>query len=350
MIIIEVFIVIIGLTSISAFGSECQSLLNSIETKNVQDFLHIEENINSFWEPYQISKNPVVLFKLDTHPGCALLIQKDKHTVLISTQSILKITNGAYSFLINGQSMGTDNLSDLPSYLIAEGVQTALLWNLDFSWPTEIAKEYLLGTIVHEGFHLFAQRGNSIWPNWPTEKGQFSGHDIRASIMKTCYNFNRSISDLRKIEFESLSKSFKSAQIGDRLNALGNLKIFVESRQERYDQLKSIVIDLPNNQKMSCDDLEASFEFQEGIPEYASVMSLMKTGVLAVDEVMQLYSKTYGPSGTFAETYYSFGAFQLAILSMLSPDFKSIQNQLLHSTSPEEGLFIQIANLVGGKP
>ena len=319
--------------------SSCDFLVSSAELQKVLSSLQSELQEPPPWNNYRLSQNPVVFLKLNKSSKCAVLVREGKVVNTFESAKDLKLSNNAYAFLIDGRSLGGDELGDIPSALANQGIAKAMIWNVDFAWPSGVPQGLEFGIMMHEGFHLFAQKGNeSSWPQWSTNQGQLASVTIRQELIQKCYNGSAKISALADQEFQHLINANRAALAGHQDVARLNMQDFVKARALRYQLLKNVKIKLNQHAEISCEDLEASFEFEEGIPEYVSYATVLNLKHLNWQDLETFIKGHYRPS-LKSEAYYTLGGLQLLALSMLSADFSHTQKNLLNSTGAAEGLF-----------
>ena len=196
--------------------------------------------------------------------------------------------------------------------------------------------------MAHEGFHLFVQRDKlKSWPKWPTAQGQFSGSSIRKELVRKCYNGSSQVVSLANQEFAFLLGAYRNVVDGNLNHARQNVSDFVKARILRYDLLKNEKVILNGNSSMSCPEIESSFEFNEGIPDYVFYATSLNSKAVDFGSLESFLQENYLPSKG-SESYYAFGGLQLLLLSVLLPNFPELQQRLLNSTSAAEGLFPQL--------
>lgn len=320
-----------------ASNNTCDFLITSSKVKGLLSSLQSEMQVKESWQNYRLSQNPVVLLELGKNQNCGILVLNGQIVSTIHSVLNLKLGNNAYGFLKDGKSLG-DELGDTPASLADLGVTTALFWNLDFAWPAEIPAGFQLGLMAHEGFHLFRQGTQNAWPQWPTDRGQFSSSAIRKELVQKCYNGTPDITVLADQELQSLVSASRAAVVGDINGARSSAHNFTQARVSRYKLLKNTEVNLNGNSSISCPDAEASFEFNEGIPDYVFYATSLNSSQIDFETLVSFLISQYQPS-EFRESYYAFGGLQLLTLSKLVPDFVGFQKSLLSSTTPSEGIF-----------
>jgi hypothetical protein len=334
---------------IPASASPCDFLQTSPKVQQTLSSFNTEFQTASSWQNYRLSQNPVVLMELSQNQNCAVLILNGKIVSTLVSVKDLKLGNNVFTFIREGQNFGSDELGDIPAALEKQNIRSVLIWNLDFSWPPVVPTGFQLGIMAHEGFHLFVQGDKQIpWPTWPMAQGQFSGHAIRLEIMQKCYNGTSQIAKLADQEFQELTSAHRAIVAGDISGARSRIHDFVRSRVLRYDLLKSVKVTLSPSTAMSCEEIEASFEFHEGIPDYISYATSLKTKQIDLETLIAFLQDQYQPS-KMKESYYALGGLQVLALSVLDPNFAELQQRLLSSKSSADGVFSKIQERIYSK-
>lgn len=326
-------------TAPRAFAGTCDFLLSSSKVTAVLTSLQNEMQVAPTWQNYRLSQEPVVLAELGTNSNCAVLLLNGKIVSAFESSEKIKLANNAYAFMSEGRSNSSDELGHIPLALADVNIKEALVWNLDFAWPVHPTLQ--VGIMAHEGFHLFVQRDKlQTWPKWPTAQGQFSGSSIRKELVRKCYNGSSQIVSLANQEFAFLLDAYRNVVAGNLNQVRHNVSDFVKARILRYDLLKNEKVVLNGNSSMSCPEIESSFEFNEGIPDYVFYATSLNSKAVDFGSLESFLKENYLPSKG-SESYYAFGGLQLLLLAVLNPNFHELQQTLLDSKNAAEGLFTQ---------
>lgn len=326
-------------------AAACDLLGQSTSIPNLVNLLQKETNSKASWGSFKLTENNIVLMDFSVSDQCLLLFKNGNLEKLGKLAHAARIPNGVYDFI--SENRVPQGLAEVAGSLEALGVKSALVWNGAFKIPYNVPENFILGMMVHEGFHMFVQRtGNPIWPRWPTVQGQFTFSYTRNDISTKCYNLNSVVKTNAEYELNILIEAVQKLELNDMHGAQLAVNDFIRARDNRYSLLKGIEVRLPNNKTMGCSEAEASFELNEGAAEYAGVSGILKSNVYEAPEIIDYVRKIYSVSIDH-ESFYAYGALQLLIISKLSKNFDAVVTRLVSSKDPTAGIyseFIKMAN------
>jgi hypothetical protein len=328
-------LIIISTFSFQARATTCDEFAKSKDVKLLLNFFKIDSATPSVWQGYKISKYDVAVTDLKKYPKCVLIIENAAVNKITTLNQPMQLPNAHFEYYLSNEQ---SQLGELAAYFTSNGVKNALVWNLDFypqgydqfGIPKELGPTMTYWTIVHEGFHLFVQdSGLYQYPHWPDSHGKKSRPAIMTEFENTCYAQPAAVRNTFDTEYQSLTTAMPLA-FAQQSTALKSLsKQYLEARKQRRVQLNNIGVTLPSGIRASCDEMEASYELIEGVPDFVAELTLIQMKLLTAQQVADIIKTMYKLKPQWA--YYPLGSFKLLILSQTNTNFTSVVNGLASS-------------------
>lgn len=344
---------LIYILSFTAWGIECPDLKKDSNYNKLLGLFDKELSVSPSWPNYRVYEIPLVLSLPLDQKGkgktCFYSFYKGKNKSF-SSPVPYKFENGEYDLLRASELKGK-----LKSIFQKQRIDEALIMNISIPKDDPFAQKYyyisLWKTILHEGFHFFAQEDSkkyAISTEWPKWANQYHLVKDRDNYENICYTSRPELKKLLYKELNFLIDSAGFAKNAKMKKAEASTLKFLETRYlRRKAQLKY----LP---KIDCEKFENIFEMEEGIPSFLEIDSLEKFGLL--DE------KNFYSTGNFmrpegvegANSYfYQTTALMLYILKTKLTDkvfFKTIiQGHLLNPKSEKRDVFSLFESFVQTK-
>lgn len=332
------------------------------------------------WRSFKITNHPIVVTNAETHPTCAV-IYLDGRVV-----SKMSLSIG----LLQPEPINLENvIQSLPKELTKEQRQAFIeqimaRFSRPFDWgfidpnipnvipppPSEFKDvlnklghfsavavslhsagtdtERLMSTIAHEGFHHFYQgsekpeweRSRYPWPTWSQRVADVG------STVEQCYKAGQKVIELHIAENHALLDAVLNAQSGKRSQAVSLIRKFLELRRLRSEIVKNNSVKSRNSGESSvtCAFAEASLELVEGSAQFVGVDTLIKSGLLSIND----FVKVIDTSNQSSESWYRSGALQLLFAKtlLIDVDFQAMLSRIEKSPDDSSGLTFEIEKIV----
>jgi hypothetical protein len=312
----------------------CFDYANSDDVKTLLNLFKQEDSKPSLWLGYKLSRQEVVITNAKTAPDCALFLKNAQVEKIITFQQPIPLSNGAFDYYFESQPT---QLRQLAQAFKTNGIKFALVWNLDFypdsfkqfGIPRELGSTMIFWSMVHEGLHLFVQdSGIYPYPGWPMADGRKSTSQIATDLENTCYSGNPAIRALFNDEYNDMLQAMPLAFSSQQNQMLGLMKDFINKRSQRYALVSNTTVDV-HGKKISCPEMEQSYEMVEGMADFVGEGTVIQMGLLSPQQVSDLIVTLYKKAPQWA--YYPLGSFKLLILSQKSKDFALEVSKLSNS-------------------
>jgi hypothetical protein len=328
-------LIIISTFSFRARATTCDEFAKSEDVKLLLNFFKIDSATPSVWQDYKISKYDVAVTDLKKYPKCVLIIENAAVNKITTLNQPMQLPNGHFEYYLSNEH---SQLGELAEDFKSSGIKNALVWNLDFypqgydqfGIPKELGPAMTYWAIVHEGFHLFVQdSGLNQYPRWPESRSKKKSPTIMTEFENTCYAQPAGVRGFFNTEYQSLVAAMPHAFVQDSLGLKSLAREFIDARNHRRAQLKDVAVTLPTGDRVSCDEMEASYELIEGVPDFVAELTLIQMNLLTAQQVADIIKTMYKLKPQWA--YYPLGSFKLLILAKAAQDFTKVVNGLASS-------------------
>ena len=291
------YTVAIIISGISIFNSsKAQALCPSIENnQNIMELVNnlaAEAKVSSEWPQYQLAKFPVLIMDSTQSKKCLLVIRNGIVSSQIETANDINLPNKMFEFInpwkIENEEVFKEFKQVLKNQKISLGVLiegNSPLVHYIFTDKSKLGQyssifhesESLITsyTLFHESVHVVIQSNTEKFP-WPQGSNAMS----RDSVTK-CYNYDDTTIHLHYLEAKALMEAVAlTLEKSERNNLISFITKFRDLRTQRRSHLKNIKQGDFDGKK--CELSESFWEWTEGLPDFISLTTAMKIGLLAI--------------------------------------------------------------------